>query len=106
MQALGSPPLWPPSVEAASIDALQALWRGAGLEQIETREISVRRTFADFDSFWAIAQTGPRIAPRIAKMAPADVQLLRERLQARLIPDADGRISYAARANAVKGWVR
>jgi len=106
LQALGSPPLWPPSVEAASIDALQALWRGAGLEQIETREISVRRTFADFDSFWAIAQTGPRIAPRIAKMAPADVQLLRERLQARLIPDADGRISYAARANAVKGWVR
>jgi len=106
LQALGSPPLWPPSVEAASIDALRALWRGAGLVRIETREIGVQRTFADFDAFWAIAQTGPRIAPRIAEMAAGDVQLLRERLRARLIPDADGRITYAARANAIKGWVR
>ena len=103
MALLGSPPTWPPSVEAARIPALQALWAGAGLVDIETREIEVERTFSDFETFWAISQTGPRVAPKLAAMAPADVALLKERLRARLPADAAGRITYKASANAVKG---
>ena len=105
MAALGSKPLLPPSVEASRIDAMRALWAGAGLVQVETRQISVLRTFADFDSFWKIAQTGPRVAPRIAAMPPGDVQLLQDRLRARLTLDAEGRLTYGARANAIKGKV-
>lgn len=105
MAALGPPPLWPPSVEASRIETMRALWAGAGLVQIETREIAVTRTFADFDSFWKIAQTGPRLAPRLAATAPGDLKLLKDRLRARVTPDAAGRITYGARANAIKGQV-
>jgi len=103
MTALGSPPLGPPSIDAARLDTMQALWRGAGLVQIETREISVQRTFADFDSFWEIARSGPRILPKVAGLSRDKVELLKERLRARLVPDAAGRITYRALANAVKG---
>ena len=105
MAALGTPPLWPPSVEAARLDAMQALWRDAGLVHIETRVIDVQRTFASFESFWEIAQTGPRIAPKIGAMSAGDAALLKARLRARLTPDAEGRITYGARANAIKGRV-
>jgi SAM-dependent methyltransferase len=105
MAALGIPPLWPPSAEASRMDALRALWRDAGLVQIETCEITVQREFDDLDSFWRIAQSGPRLAPRLAAMPAADVATLRERLRERLAPDATGRITCTARANAIKGVV-
>jgi hypothetical protein len=38
-------------------------------------------------------------------MAASDVHLLKTRLRARLPADAAGRITYSARANAVKGRV-
>jgi len=103
MLAFGGTPLWPPSVEASRVEVMRALWTDAGLEDVHTRQIVVERTFSDFETFWRIAQTGPRIAPRVAAMAPADVELLKRRLRERLVPDADGRITYRAFANAVRG---
>ena len=105
MAALGSKPIWPPSVAAAELAALRALWIDAGLVQVETRAITVQRSFADFDAFWRIAQSGPVIAPRIATMASDVVATLQDRLRARLRAGADGRITIGARANAVKGVV-
>jgi SAM-dependent methyltransferase len=105
MAALGSPALWPPSVEASRIGKMRELWTGAGLVDIETREIRVQRTFPDFETFWKIALTGPRIAPRIAEMAAGNAELLKQRVRARLTPDATGRITYGASANAVKARV-
>ena len=105
MARLASPPLWPPSVEAARIETIaQALGR-CRAHRIETREIVVERTFADFESYWRIAQTGPRLAASIAAMASADRQTLSDRLRARLAADAQGRITLGARANAIKGRV-
>jgi SAM-dependent methyltransferase len=103
MSALGAPMLAVPSAEASHIDALHALWTGAGLADVETREITVQRSFDDFATFWRVAQTGPRVAPRIAAMAKGDVERLEERLRSRLLPDAAGRITFAASANAVRG---
>jgi SAM-dependent methyltransferase len=105
MTALGPTPLWPPSVEASRIETLRELWSNAGLAGIETRAIAVERTFADFDTFWKIAQTGPRLAPAIAGMSPGDRNLLQDRLRARLASDAQGRITCSASANAIKGQV-
>jgi SAM-dependent methyltransferase len=105
MSALGPAPIWPPSVEASRMETLRALWSEAGLVRIETLEISVERTFDDFDMFWRIAQTGPRLLPRIAAMSPAERQQLQDRLRARLVPDASGRITCSARANAIRGEV-
>ena len=103
MLKLGQQPLWPPSVEAARIEALRSSWTAAGLVDVETRELVVERTFADFDAWWAAARKGPRIAPKLSEMASADGALLKERLRARLTPDAKGRITCGARANAVRG---
>jgi len=103
LAAFGPPPMWPPSVDAARLDALRALWAGAGLVQVETREIVVQRSFDDLDSFWRIARTGPPIAPRLAALQPAEIERLLARLRERLPADAGGRITYSARANAIKG---
>jgi SAM-dependent methyltransferase len=103
MSRFGPAPIWPPSVEASRIDAMRALWSGAGLEQIETTVIAVERTFTDFEAFWQIALTGPRLAPRLEAMSPDDLALLRERMRLRLGADADGRLTCSARAIAIKG---
>jgi SAM-dependent methyltransferase len=105
MTALGPTPLWPPSVEASRMESLQALWHGAGMTEIETRRITVERTFDDFDSFWRIAQTGPRLSPRIKEMSTGDREQLRMRMRARSVADGDGRITCRAWANAIKGRV-
>jgi hypothetical protein len=48
---------------------------------------------------------GASVGPTIAAMASGDVELLKARMRARLPADATGRITYSARANAVKGRV-
>ena len=103
--ALGFPMSLPPSVEAARLDALRASWQGAGLVDVATCAISIERTFDDFDAFWRIARTGPRFAPVLATMAEHDLKRLQQRLRARLPAASDGRITYGARANAVRGRV-
>jgi SAM-dependent methyltransferase len=105
MRAMGVPPPLPPSIEASRVDNLQALWSGAGLEAVETRAITVERTFASFDEVWETSLFSASIGARIRAMPAADAQTLKERLRARLPADASGRVTYSARANAVKGRV-
>lgn len=105
MRAMGVPPPLPPSVEASTLDNLQALWNGAGLEAIETRAITVERTFASFDEVWETSLFSASIGAKIRAMPTADVQILKDRLRARLPAGASGRITCSARANAVKGRV-
>jgi len=103
---LDKPPLWPPSAEASRMEVLQALWKDAGLVDMATHEITVQRTFADFDSYWKIAQSGPRLAPTFAAMEPKQLSALKGRMRERLPPDAaGGRITCSARANAIRGRV-
>jgi SAM-dependent methyltransferase len=105
MRELGIAAPVAPSVDASRIDVLRDLWSGAGLEAVETREITVQRTFADFDDYWTTVLGGPSVGPSLAAMASEDVALLQERMRARLPVDVTGRITYSARANAVKGRV-
>ncbi len=85
------------------MEALRDLWTDAGLDAIETREITVQRTFADFDDFWTTTLMAPTVGPIVAAMASDDVERLKTRVRARLLADAAGRITYGARANAIKG---
>jgi SAM-dependent methyltransferase len=106
LQAMGRTALSPPSDAASRMEALRGLWTEAGLDAVETRPITVRRTFADFDEFWATTLLGASVGPTIAAMPPVDVEQLRSRVAVRLPADEAGRISYPARANAIKGRVR
>jgi SAM-dependent methyltransferase len=105
MRGMGITPVNPPSVDACRIAVMRELWTAAGLEAVETQEISVKRTFADFEDFWTTSMLGTSIRPVIAAMSLADVELLKARVRTRLPGDAAGRITYASRANAVKARV-
>ena len=103
MRAMGVPASLPPSPDASRIDAMHKLWTSEGLKDVETREISVERTFADFDDYWTTVLGGPSVGPKLAAMTASDLAILKTRMRSRLPIDTNGRITYGARANAVKG---
>jgi ubiquinone/menaquinone biosynthesis C-methylase UbiE len=105
MRTLGLKPPQPPSESASRMESMRELWTGAGLEAVETKEIIVERTFADFDDFWT-SSIAMNVGEQIAALPSSDRELLKTRMRARLPTDAVGRITYSARANAVKGLVR
>lgn len=96
-----------PSSDASRLDQLHALWTGADLDAVETREITVHRTYADFDDYWATILDGPGVRERVGALGPAEIARFRKRLRECLpAADAGGRITTSARANAIKGHVR
>jgi ubiquinone/menaquinone biosynthesis C-methylase UbiE len=106
IRAMGHTPPRPPQMDASRKDELRDLWVGVGLEAVETRTITVQRTFADFDDFWMAKVRAPTIAPTVAAMGSGEIATLKRRLRVRLPADAAGRITYGARAHAIKGRVR
>ena len=105
LQSLGVEPVRPPSFGAERMEVLQSLWRDAGLTDIETRAIAVRRSFTDFQDFWQSSTVTGGIRASIAALSDADRTVLQERLRDMLQPGPDGRITTTARANAIKGRV-
>ncbi len=96
----------PPSPEASRVDVLVDLWRGAGLVEVETRAITVRRAYDGFDDYWATVRLAPAFG-RLLGAIPDDAvdgfrAALRERLPA---ADRKGRLVITATANAVRGRV-
>lgn len=106
MRDLGAVVPAPPSVEASRLEMLGELWRGAGLVDVATHEITVHRTFASFADYWATILGGPSIGRSLASMTPDAIGRLQARLRACLPADAQGQMTYSARANAVRGRVR
>lgn len=94
-----------PSPQASRIDVLHELWGGAGLTDVETREILVHRTFADFEDYWQTVLCAPSLGAKFATMPREELEGLRTDLRERLPALEDGRIVCAGRANAVKGIV-
>ena len=103
MRALGHKPGKTPSPDASRIETLQRLWTDAGFEQVETRKITVQRTFADLDEFIAITALSPSATPIVKAMSAADRERLKAHIGARFPADDEGRITQTAFANAVKG---
>jgi hypothetical protein len=65
-----------------------------GLDAVEVREITVQRTFADFDDFWTTSMMAATVSQTIAAMAPHDAESLKTRMCTRLpalLPDASPR---------------
>jgi SAM-dependent methyltransferase len=84
--------------------ALLALFRAAGLQQVELRAIEVERRFAGFDDCWSPFTGGQGPAPHYAmSLAEPQRAALREALRRRLPMAADGSLRLAARAWALHG---
>jgi SAM-dependent methyltransferase len=105
LRAMGFSPMRPPSSAASRMENLPALWTGAGLDRIETREITVQRTFTDFDDFWNTVLLGASIKATVATMTPGQLEHLKQNVRARLVADHRGPITTSARANAIQGRV-
>jgi ubiquinone/menaquinone biosynthesis C-methylase UbiE len=105
MQAMGFAVPNPPRVDASGAEALQSLWTDAGFDAIEVREITVRRTFADFEAFWTISTLAPSINSAIAALPPKDAESFKQRMRAHLPGDTAGAITQSARVNAIRGRV-
>jgi ubiquinone/menaquinone biosynthesis C-methylase UbiE len=105
LRNLGIIPMMPPRAEVSRMDALHALWADAGLTDIATREISVARTFEDFEDFWGCVEIAAGMAQASREMEANTRTRLKDALRARLAADADGRITFTSRANAVTGRV-
>ncbi|MBI1202946.1 MAG: methyltransferase domain-containing protein, partial [Rhodopseudomonas sp.] len=105
MREMGIPPINPPSVDASRMEALVELWRGAGLTDIETKEITVHRRFSDFEEMWAISTQSATNAPVLAKLSATEVARMKEGVRARIPVGTDGSVRPSGRANAIKGRV-
>ena len=106
VRAMGHKVPQPPSAEASRMAALHDLWTGAGLASVETREIVVERTYRDFDEFWTTSLASPTLRVSLSGMSQDETAQLKARMRDKLPTDAAGRITFGARANAVKGRVQ
>jgi len=91
----------PPSAGVTALPALEALWRGAGLEAVEARSFTVHRRYPDFETYWTTWQAGPQ---RI-EVPPSQAPDLRRRLRELLRCGESGPFTIPARASAVRGRV-
>lgn len=102
LQALGKPAVRPPSADVSRFEALKALWAELGIGEVETRELVVERTYANFDDYWqSMVVSSP--AGIVERLSDAESTELRHRLQARLPASATGAITVHAWATAIKG---
>jgi len=106
VRALGKETQGPPSVEASRMEIMSTLWSDAGMEGVETRKITVQRTFADFDDFWASSTCAGSVRATIEALSRNEVEIVKARVRAKVLPGAEGRITHSAFANAIKGRVR
>jgi ubiquinone/menaquinone biosynthesis C-methylase UbiE len=103
LRAMGLEPPGAPRPEASKREVMQDLWTAAAFVDVETRVIEVERTYESFDDFWSSLQGSPSIKAVTATMRPGQTDELKERLRKRLPVSSDGRLTYSAFANAVKG---
>ncbi|HKQ28047.1 MAG TPA: class I SAM-dependent methyltransferase [Burkholderiales bacterium] len=106
MRAFGAevPPI--PGTAHSSVQALESLFVGAGLDSIQSTSFDVTLAYPGFEDFWD-AQT-PSYSPTtkvINAMTESERQRLKRAVQAALPIGPNGKIEYAARANAVRGAV-
>lgn len=106
LKSIGATPSAVPNAPASRIEAMRGFWQAAGLQSVETTVIRIPVSFDSVDDFWETTTSSGGPAAKLIEALPADRQhQVRQRLGEQLRPGADGRISYEAFANAVKGCV-
>jgi len=87
-------------------EALEDLFTGAGLAEVEAKAIDIQTPFANFDDYWQPFLGGQGPAPAYAMSLDETArQRLRDRIRERLPIAADGSVSLTARAWAARASV-
>jgi SAM-dependent methyltransferase len=94
----------PPSADASRLENLEALWRKAGLRDVETTTLSIDVHFTSFDDFRAsnLVLQGP-LGEVLKTLSDRQMSELEDKLRQTLPIAGDGSITYGAYANAVIG---
>jgi hypothetical protein len=88
-------------------EALERLFRGAGLRRVRVEPVWLRTVFAGFEDYWQPLLTGDGPAPAyVATLDEDHRDALCRRLKQALPGGTHGRISLLARSWAVRGMVR
>lgn len=103
LRILGIQPMLPPSAEVSRLSTLSSLWLDGGLTDVATREITVSRTFENFDDFWGSVEIAIGMVTATREISDDDKDELKARIRIRVPADSSGRITYSSRANAVTG---
>jgi ubiquinone/menaquinone biosynthesis C-methylase UbiE len=103
LHQVGAKPPPVPGTEHSGLDALTSLFARSKLTEISSRTIDVTMSFADFNEFW-VSQTPSYTSSgkMIAALSETDREKVIDWVRARLPGGPDGRITYSARANAIK----
>lgn len=104
LKVTGAKPAAALHAESTTIDSLRKLFEASGLSEVETRAIDIKITYPDFESYWN-SNTG-FVGPMVTAIRALDDVKQREIKQVarEMLPvDAEGRVSYSATVNAVKG---
>jgi SAM-dependent methyltransferase len=87
-------------------EALEKLFAGAGLKEVEVKPIDIPTSFADFDDYWQPFLGGQGPAPAYAMSLNETARArLRGRIRERMPTEANGSISLTARAWAARARV-
>ena len=106
VRTLGKETQGPPSVEASRMESMRKLWSDAGMEAVETRKITVQRTFADFEDLWTASTGAGSVQATVEALSRSEAENIKTRLRATFPADAEDRITQSGFANAIKGRVR
>jgi ubiquinone/menaquinone biosynthesis C-methylase UbiE len=103
LQSIGVEPTTSPTVPEANLEGLRASLERAGFRDIEVREVEATQGYRDFDEYWKVqTMTFHPVGKSVAALDDAKRGELRDLMRKTLPPDADGRITYNARAVAFK----
>lgn len=89
-----------PGNRIRTVEGLTELFDASGLDDIISSSIEIQLIYKDFDDYWS-SQAGDTIR----NMSDENIVRLKSVLRERLPTNEDGQISYAARANAIRGRV-
>ena len=105
LEVMGVARVWPPSAPISRMEALKELSSAAGLQGIQTKEITVERSFESFEDYFRTSMLSTAVGVKIAGMPEAERDLLKAGVRRRVPTGASGRVTPVARANALKGNV-
>jgi len=89
-----------PGNRMRTTEALVNLFASSGLESVENRTMDISLAFDDFDDFWSSLRPAS-----YSHVRSSDVDRLKAALKRSLSTDTHGRVSYGARAIAIRGRV-
>lgn len=103
MQAFGAEVPAIPGAAHSSLQALHSLFLRAGMKSIHSRTVDVTLAYLDFEDFWSAQTPGYSPATKIIDaMTEGERRRLKRAVREALPIGPNGKIEYAARANAIR----